>query len=273
MSIHFGVGTLQICENLLLSNCAITTAAVSGNPVQNVAVTSGQVMIDGVTAVVSGNANWDWSQDVGATGTGDNNLIYAYIASGDTVTATLAWTTANAPFNTATNIPTAICPLARLTYGTGSAGISNGTLLAWSGGSATKTIAKVQNVSIPVSYEVAQMRGGNDMFPMDTQMYDGAVEGSFEFSNETATQNQFFGGIYTSAGAASGTWTLSGQSKPNMVTLIFQNVTDGITSTYRVMRAYLTKRSNDFTRTDYMNPSYNFVSQANNQGTVLTIVG
>jgi hypothetical protein len=172
------------------------------------------------------------------------------------------------PLNTSTNIPTAMCPIARFSFGTAANTIS--TLAMVSGGSATRTIAKVQNVSISLSYENAQMRGGGDVFPVDTQHFDGKCEGSFEFSDQTATQLQIFGGVYASAGAASGTWTLSATSKPNPASLVFQNVTNGITGTYRIMRSYLNSSSNDFSRTDYMTPSYAFTTQANVQGTVLT---
>jgi len=73
--------------------------------------------------------------------------------------------------------------------------------------------------------------------PVDSKFFDGTVEGEFTFADKTATQLQFFGGTYTSGGA-SGTWTLSGSSKPNAVSLVFQNVTNGITSTYRIYKAY-----------------------------------
>lgn len=266
MSIRFGVGTLSVLTNNLLTGGAVTTGATSGAGAHQLAISSGFAMIDGVTATVSANAAFTYTE-AGATGTG--LLIFAYIAAGSTTTATIGLLTASDPLNTASNIPTAIAPLARFSYGTGAAAVS--TLVAWSGGSATKVIGKVQNVSINVSYENAQMRGGGDVFPVDTKFFDGACEGSFEFSDPTATQFLLFGGIYASAGASSGTWTLSGTSKPEKLSLVFTNVTDGITSTYSVMRASLTTKTNEFSRTEFMNPSYDFVAQANNAGDVLKI--
>lgn len=263
MAIQFGVGTLYVLTNNLLTGGVVTTGS-SGVPTQNIQVSSGLVMIDGITAVLSaGSASF-----AAAGNTGNGLLAYAYIASGDTVTATIGIVSASHPINTATNIPTAICPLARFDFGTASNAIGN--IVVWSGGSATKTIAKVQNVSINVSYENAQMRGGGDVYPVDTQFFDGKCEGNFEFSDQTATQLLLIGGIYASGGA-SGTWTLSAVSKPESVSLVFQNVTNGITSTYSIMRAYLSQSTNDFSRTDYLTPSYDFISQANNQGTVLKV--
>ena len=263
MSVSFGVGTLTVLTNNLLTG-GVGTTGTSGVPAQNIQVSSGLVMIDGITATLSAvSASYTAA---GATGTG--LLFYAYIASGDTTTATLGIVTASHQINTSTNIPTAICPLGKFSFGTGANSIS--TIVAWSGGSATKTIAKVQNVSIGVSSEIAQMRGGNDLFPIDTEFFDYKLEGSFEFSDSTATQMLFFGGVYSSAGSASGTWTLSGTSRPEPVSLVFQNVTNGITATYSIMRAYLNQSTNDFSRTEYMNPKFSFMAQANNLGTVAT---
>ena len=263
MAIQFGVGTLSILTNNLLTGGAITTGS-SGVPAQNIQVSSGLVMIDGITAVLSaGSASF-----AAAGNTGNGLLAYAYIASGDTLTATLGVVSASHPLNTAVNISSAICPLARFDFGT--AANSVGNVVVWSGGSATKTIAKVQNVSLNISCENAQMRGGGDIYPVDIQFFDGKCEGSFEFSDQTATQLPLIGGIYASGGA-SGTWTLSAVSKPEPVSLVFQNVTNGITSTYSIMKAYLSQSSNEFSRTDYLTPGYDFISQANNQGTVLKV--
>jgi len=272
MSIQFGVGTLKILDNLVLTNCAVTTAAVSGAPVHNVAITSGWCMIDGVTAIVSANANYAWS--LAGDSSGSNLMLYAYIAAGDTITASLAVANSGVNINTGANIPTAICPIARFDYGTGNGTIAAGSIVAWSGGSATKSFVKIQNVSIPITYESSQMRGGADVFPCDTKFFDGVVEGSWEMGDTTAQNLLFLGGIYASgASAGSGTWTLSGDSRPKQFSLVFQNVTDGRTATYTILRAYISQVANDFSRTDFLRPTFNFVAQANNQGTVLKIEG
>ena len=264
MAISFGNGTLVLLRDLLITGAGVTTGS-SGAPAQNAQVGSGLAMIDGVTATISAQS----ASFAAAGNTGTGLLLYGYIAAGDTTTASLGFLSASHPVNTASNIPTAIVPIARFSFGTGSNAIS--TITPWSGGSATRTIAKVQNVSINVGYENAQMRGGGDIFPVDTQFFDGSLEGSFEFSDQTASQLLFFGGIYDSGGNTSGTWTLSATSKPEPFSLVFQNITNGITATYTLTRAYLTQSSNDFGRTDYLQPTYNFIARANNQGTALKV--
>jgi len=266
MSISFGVGTLSILQNLEITG-AIATTGSSGVPAQNVQVSSGLVMIEGVTAIVSAvSASFTIA---GSTGSG--LLVYAYLdaSSTTTITATIAIATAADPINTGANIPTGICPLYRFSAGTAANAV--GTFLKWSGGSATRAIGKVQNVSIGLSYEPHQMRGGGDLYPTDTKFSDAKIEGSFEFADQTASQLQLFGGIYASAGSASGTWTLSAVSVPEPFSLVFQNTTNGITAVYAVMKAYLTQNSNDFGRSEYLQPSYNFVAQSNFKGTVMTI--
>ena len=268
MAITFGVGTLSVLTNNLLTGGA-TLAGSSGAPVERIQVTSGLVMIDGITATVSGVSATIGSVLTGGINTGSGLMIYTYIAAGSTTTATVGVASATDPINTSVGIPTAICPLAKFSFGTGTIAVS--TFVAWSGGSATKVIGKVQNVKIDISIENAQMRGGADIYPVDSQFFNGKVEGSFDFADETATQLMFFGGNYLSGGAASGTWTLSGLSKPEPVSLVFTNVTNGITGTYSILRAYLHQRGSDFKRTDYEMPSYSFISQANILNNVMLV--
>src|SRR3990167_294908 len=265
MSIRFGVGTLTLLENRPLD---IVIGDLSASAATLTAGANRTVIIDGITAIFSAQVlSLTALMGTGAGQTGSGLLLFAHL-SGNTTTGIAGMLSAAHPLNTSTNLPTAMCPIAKFSWGTAANAIS--TIALVSGGSATKTIARVQNVSISLNYENTQMRGGGDVFPVDTQHFDGKCEGSFEFSNQTATQFQFFGGVYASAGASSGTWTLSATSKPNPASLVFQNVTNGITATYRIMRAYLSSSTNDFSRTDYMNPSYAFISQTNVQGTVLT---
>lgn len=263
MSISFGVGTLSVLTNNLTNNGVAST----GTAGTGITVTSGSFVLDGITGVLSGASAT--ITIAGSTGTG--HMLYAFISGGSTITGTLAIALAGDPINTSVGIPTAIVPIARFSFGTAASVVS--TISQFSGGSATKVIGKVQNVKIDVSIENAQMRGGGDIYPVDTQFFNGKLEGSFDFADETATQLLFFGGSYASGGAASGTWTLGSVSKPEPVSLSFTNVTNGITSTYTVLRAYLSQRTTDYKRTDYEMPSYSFISQANIQNNVMTVQG
>jgi len=262
MSFSFGVGDLFLMRNLSITGAVATTGS-SGVPASNVQLSSGLVMIDGITAVLSaGSASFT---QAGATGTG--LLVYAIIPAGNTITATALFLTSADPLNTASNIPTGICPLYRFSFGTGANSVS--TFLAWSGGSATKTIGKVQSFSFSPTYENAQMRGGQDVFPVDTQFFNGSLEGNFQFADVTSSHYMLVGGIYDSAGAASGTWTLSAVSKPEQVCIAFRNITDGVTGVITIHKCYITQAENSFGRTEYLQPTFNFVAQANNLGSVL----
>lgn len=266
MSITFGIGSLSVLENRPL-DAVVTDFSASASTLT--AASDVNFMVDGITGIVSATVlSITALMGTGEGQTGSGLMLYTHLGANVT-TGTYVMVSAADPLNTATNIHTAICPILKFSFGTGANDIS--TIALVSGGSATKTIGKVQNVSINISYENAQMRGGGDIFPVDTKFFDGSVEGSFEFGDNTATQLLFFGGTYTSAGASSGTWTLSGTSKPISVSLVFQHTTDGTTGTYRVMKAYLTQQTNDFSRTEFMVPSYTFMSQSNIKGTTLTV--
>jgi hypothetical protein len=41
------------------------------------------------------------------------------------------------------------------------------------------SIGKIQNVKLDISYENGQLRGGTDIFAVDTQFFNGKAEGSF----------------------------------------------------------------------------------------------
>ena len=64
------------------------------------------------------------------------------------------------------------------------------------------SVAKLQNVSINITYENSQLRGSTDVFPCNTQFFDGAVEGSFEHGDVELSQVALMlGGSGTFAGA------------------------------------------------------------------------
>lgn len=124
-------------------------------------------------------------------------------------------------------------------------------------------VGKLQNVSINVSYENAQLRGGRDVFPCNTQFFDGSVEGSFENGDIELSQiGLIIAGSGAFAGAAgSGTVTMTGESKPQRFKLRLSGVTNGITSTITIHRVYVPSLTLDFSRTEYMIPSMNFIAE------------
>jgi hypothetical protein len=157
--------------------------------------------------------------------------------------------------------------------------------LTVSGSGGTYALGKVHNVSINLSYEVAQLRGGNDIFAMNTQFYDGSIDGSFDHADlELSSLGRLIAGTGAFAGAAnSGTITLTGESRPglravankitNAFKLVFSGVTDGITSTISIHRVYIPSLTLDFTRTDYMVPGMTFVCEYGTGTGLMTIQG
>ena len=123
------------------------------------------------------------------------------------------------------------------------------------------SVAKIQNVKLDISYENAQLRGGVDVFPVDTQFHDGKIEGSFEHADVQLSQIAYllFGsGAYAGAGG-SGTITVSATHRPKAFQMIFSGVTNGITGTWKLQKVYIPNLSLDYSRTDYMIPSMNFI--------------
>ena len=134
-------------------------------------------------------------------------------------------------------------------------------------------IGKVQNVKLDISYENAQLRGNTDVFPVDTQFFNGKAEGSFEYGSIELSQvaRMMFGSGAAFAGAGgSGTLTVSATQLPKAVQIIFSAVTNGVTATWKLQKVYIPKLGLDFKRTDYMLPSMDFVCDST-AGNVLSI--
>ena len=133
------------------------------------------------------------------------------------------------------------------------------------------SLAKLQNVKLDLTTETAQLRGGTDIFAVDTQFHDGKVEGSFEYADVQLSQIAYLmAGSGAFAGAAgSGTFTLSATQKPKAFQMVFSGVTNGITGTWKLQKVYIPHLAIDFNRTEYMIPSMDFVCDSTG-GNVLT---
>jgi len=134
------------------------------------------------------------------------------------------------------------------------------------------SIGKIQNVKLDISYENGQLRGGTDVFPVDTQFFNGKVEGSFEYGSIELSQVAYMlggSGVFAGAGG-SGTLTISGTLKPHHVQIVFSAVTNGITATWKLQKAYVPNLTLDWKRTDYNLPSMNFICDST-AGNVMTL--
>ena len=140
-----------------------------------------------------------------------------------------------------------------------------------SGTAGSFSLAKLQNVKLDISYDNAQLRGGVDVFPVDSQFFNGKAEGSFEHADVQLSQIAYLmagSGAFAGAGG-SGTFTLTATHKPKAFQMVFSGVTNGITGTWKLQKVYIPQLSMDYSRTDYMIPSMNFVCDSTG-GVVLT---
>ena len=137
----------------------------------------------------------------------------------------------------------------------------------------TFAIGKLQGVSLTISYEAHQLRGGLELYPTDTKFSDAKIEGSFEFADIVLSQiGRILIGSGAFAGAAgSGTLTVSGIHGYNRrFTIILSAVTNNITGQIKLEKVFCPSISLDFGRTDYTIPSCNFICEAETGGNVMT---
>lgn len=126
------------------------------------------------------------------------------------------------------------------------------------------TLGRLQNVTLNVSYENSQLRGGTDVFPINTQFFNGAMAGTIQYANiELSSLGRLLAGSGSVGGAGgSGTATFTALSKPARFQLRLSGVTNGITSTVTIDRVYIPNLALDFNRTDYTIPNLDFIVEA-----------
>src|SRR3990167_6583068 len=114
------------------------------------------------------------------------------------------------------------------------------------------TLGKLQDISVNISYQNVQMRGDRDVFPVNTQFFDGAIDGTIKYADiELSSLGRLIAGSGSVGGAGgSGTATFTALSKPSRFQLILSGVTNGVTSTLTLDRVYIPSLSPDFTMTE-----------------------
>ncbi len=259
--ISFGLSRLRAYTNGIGSGVAVTTS-LSGSA----AVATGSVWIGGIEVQVTAN-----SIDI-ASGAGISTgsmKIFAYLAAGQSSTATLGFLTANAPaFSNPAG--TAIAIISDGGFGTGTGiYVEDST----SGLTGARPFGRSQNGTVNITYDNALARGGNLIFGNDQKLFNGAVEGTLEYASISgANIAKILGGDYASGGT-SGTMTLSATQQPISFMVEFQQITNGITSTYRILRCHSNSLTFGLDRENYTIPSLNFVGIANHSGGIMTIQG
>ena len=159
--------------------------------------------------------------------------------------------------------------LNRYSFGTA---LNNTTILGASATTALLTIGRAQNCTINITYDQAIARGGTLIFADDAKFFNGAIEGNCEYAEiDIEAFSRMLGGSYTSAGSASGTWTVSATNRPFPFMLESQIITDGVTGTFRLLKCHSTQLALKFSREDYLIPNFNFVAVSNKNGDIVTI--
>jgi hypothetical protein len=254
VSLLFGVGTLKGYRNGVETGCAVTTGGAN----TGAAVASGEVWLGGVRCQLSAV-----NCPLGATLSGTGKWIIAVMPSGNTSTAAVT-----AVFEDPTGM--IFAQLDRFSYGTAANKIE---LLTGAAGnsaiSALQTFGRLEKVSLNITYDQALARGGTMVFSDDMKMFNGNIEGNAEFAEVNVEDlGRILGGNYASGGNASGTWTLSATNKPFPFAIVFQDITDGVTGTFKLFRCFSSQLSLAFDRENYLVPNFNFVAVANQDGRI-----
>ena len=133
-------------------------------------------------------------------------------------------------------------------------------------------LARLMNVSINITYDNAMLRGGNRIFADNQQLYNGAIEGTFEVGEVDLTGIGGMLGATVAGAGGSGTLTITAtQVLATGADLVIEQVTNGITGTWTIKNCKFNTIGITMDRENYTIPSTNFVAQAAaDTGTIMT---
>ena len=250
--INFGMSRLRAYTNGIDSGCAVTTGGVGATAV----VASGAVWIGGRSIIVS-------AIDVDISAVSPSNstkYLFAKIASGDTTTGTLDVTSVKPSSDDVAILATLLTEAAEVTNIDVNTGL--------------QTFGRSRNCTLNMTYDQAVARGGSLIFPNDIKLYNGNIEGTLEYAEiDIKAFGKIFGGDYASGGVGSGTLTITGTQVPKPFMIEAQQITNGVTATYTLLKCYSNSLSMTVSREDYTVPSLNFAAIANASGNIIKIAG
>jgi len=120
-------------------------------------------------------------------------------------------------------------------------------------------IARLMNVNLTISYDSAGLRGGGLIFETDKQLYNGAIEGTFEVGDINLTAIASMLGADVSHAAGSGTMTLTAsQVLATGADIVVSCVTNGVTGTMTLNNCKFTNLGLTIDRENYTIPSTTF---------------
>jgi len=120
-------------------------------------------------------------------------------------------------------------------------------------------IARLMNVNLNINYDSAQLRGGNLIFATDQQLYNGAIEGTFEVGDINITAIAAMLGADASHAAGSGIMTLTATHVlATGCDIVVSAVTNGVTGTLTLNNCKFNTLGITIDRENYTIPSTSF---------------
>jgi hypothetical protein len=128
-------------------------------------------------------------------------------------------------------------------------------------------IGCLQNVSIDFNFESAELFCGSALYPRDVRVHTARITGNAEFAELTAVGiEKLLGGTLTGSQLQ-----LDNTDAPSKFQMVTSLVTDGITFSITFKKVLSNKLSLAFARDGHLIPNFDFMVQADTDGSVATI--
>jgi len=132
-------------------------------------------------------------------------------------------------------------------------------------------IARLMNLNFNITYDVASLRGGNRIFADNSQLYNGAIEGSFEVGNIEITAIAGMLGATVGGAATSGTMTITAtQVLGSGKDIVCSCVTNLVTGVLTFLNCKFNTLGVTVDRENYTLPKTDFVCNGDSAGKMMT---
>lgn len=131
----------------------------------------------------------------------------------------------------------------------------------------TVEIGCLQNVSIDFSFDTAELFCGSALYAKDVRTHTAHITGNAEFAELTAVAfEKLLGGTRTNS-----TIAMDNTDSPLKFQMVCSLVTDGITFSFTFKKVMSSKLSLAFARDGHVIPNFDFIIQADTDGSVASI--